>query len=331
MTDKNSQFLAIDIQLLRTPHKDIGFDVFLKLGEDNFAHVFSKTTGLDFNRLASYLHKGVKEVYIRVEDEKAYQDFLKSPIDRILQDPQVSSEKKIALVLNMTEQNMAEIFTRFEIPEESLNKTQSVVKNYVELMSADPHSLAVMLRLVSHGEYLYSHSVAVSIFSILLAKAAGTFNQRMTELIGMGAFLHDIGCTQISREILDSPRELTPEQWVEIKKHPSIGLQMIEKATHIPKEVKYIIYQHHEEPDGTGYPNGIREQTIFYPSKIVAVADAFSALISKRPFRNAYSVSAAIQIMRNEPGKYNKIIVDLAAALFLRSQNSSGDGSSNAA
>jgi putative nucleotidyltransferase with HDIG domain len=320
LIDSGSQtqpaLISVDILTFRKATRDIDFDVYIKLSNDNVAHVFSRSTGLDYKRLAQYIQKGVKELYIRAEDEAAYKAFISRPAQEIFSDPNTPQEKKIATLLNMTEQNMAEIFSQFAIEDETAQSTQKLLTNYVELMAREPSTLTVILRLVSHGEYLYYHSIAVSIFSMFLAKATGQFNQQLLELVALGGFLHDIGCTQLPKEIICSPDELTSSEWEEMKSHPKIGLKMIENTQTIPDEARYIVYQHHEEPGGRGYPNSIRGNVIYYPARIVAVADAFSALISKRPFRPAYSVDEALRIIKEQTGKYDPELVQILTSIF---------------
>ncbi len=311
-------YISVDIQRFRNANRDIGFDVFLKISDGNYAHVFSKATGLDYHRLAGYIQKGLKELHVLERDSAELEAFLKqSDSDQFLLDPLVSNEKKVATLLNMTEQNLTELFAQVAVTEDTAKNTERVVKNYVQILSRNPRSLAALVRLASHGQYLYYHSIAVSVFSIYLAKATGQFNQRMIELIGLGGFLHDIGCTQLPKDMLDSPDELSPEQWNEMRSHTKLGLKMIEATPNIPDEVRYIVYQHHEEPTGAGYPNGLREQSIFYPAKIVAVADAFSALISARPYRPAYTVEQGMQILQSA-GKHDPNLVDLLGTIFAR-------------
>jgi len=316
-------YKAVNITSFRGATRDISFDVYLKLSEDNMAHVFSRATGLDYKRLAQYIQKGVTDLFIRAEDEPAYTVFISRTADVVFNDPNTAQEKKVATLLNMTEQNMAELFAQVNISEDTANKSQKVVKNYVDLMINNPKTLTIILKLVSHGEYLYYHSIAVSVFSMFIAKASGQFNQRMLELVGMGGFLHDIGCTQISKEAVCSPNELSPVLWKEMRSHPKLGLKMIENTPTIPDEVRYIVYQHHEEPGGHGYPNGLHAPVIYYPAKIVALADAFSALISKRPFRPAYSVEQAIHILQSESGKHDRELVRVLASIFLKQQGTS--------
>ncbi len=318
----NSQtaLVAVDILSFRNATRDISFDVYLKLSEDNTAHVFSKSTGIDYKRLANYISKGVKHLYVKESDYKTFQEFIAKPAYAIFSDPTTSQEKKIATLLNMTEQNMAEVFSHLNISDETAAGSTRVIKGYVDLMTQNPQNLALLLKLVSHGEYLYYHSIAVSIFSMFIAKASGHFNQRMLELVGMGGFLHDIGLTHLSKELIDSDKIFEEEQRSEIETHPQHGMKMLEQAVSLPEEVRYTVYQHHEQPGCKGYPNGLHSTAIYYPAKIVALADSFSALISKRPFRPAFTVEQAIKIMRAdaEKGKYDRDLMDIVAAVFLR-------------
>lgn len=314
------EYLAVDIQGFRKALRDINFDVYLKLSEGNFAHVFSRTTGLDYKRLAQYVQKGVGELYIKRADEGAYTEFITRTAEKVFSDPATPEERKIATLLNMTEQNMAEVFSQLDIADETAEQTKKVVNNYITLLAESPKTLSVILRLAAHGDYLYYHSVATAVFSMFIARFTGQFNRRLLEIVGMGGFLHDIGCTQLPQDITDSRAELTPAQWKLMRSHPKIGLKMLENTPSVPDEVRYIVYQHHEEPSGNGYPNGLRGPVIYFPAKIVAVADAFSALISKRPFRPAYTVEQAVQILKSEAGKYDGGLVKIVEQLFVKGQ-----------
>ena len=309
--------IAVEIQAFRNATRDINFDIYLKLSGDNVAHVFSRTTGLDYKRLAQYIQRGVTHLYIHPNDFENYKTFISKPAHVVFSDPGTSQERKIASLLNMTEQNMAEIFTQVKMEEETAVNAQRLIKSYVDLVTTSPQTLAIILKLVSHGEYLYYHAIAVSIFSMFIAKASGQFNQRMLEIVGLGGFFHDIGYTQVPREILYSPGELSPDQWKLMRSHPKLGLKMLEGTKAIPDEVRYIVYQHHEEPSGRGYPNSLHGPVIYYPAKIVALADGFSALISKRPFRPPYSVEQAIKIIQDATGKYDRDLVRIMASVFL--------------
>jgi putative nucleotidyltransferase with HDIG domain len=315
-----NELIAVDIQTFRNATRDISFDVFMKLSEDNVVHVFSRTTGLDYKRLAQYILKGVQHLFILPHDLEAYKAFAARPAFKIFEDPHTSNEKKIATLLNMTEQNMAELFSQLSVSEETAANSKRVIHGYVDMMTKKPESLALILKLVSHGEYLYYHSIAVSIFSMFIAKASGQFNTRMLELVGLGGFLHDVGTVHVPSDLINKPESLAEEDLMEIQEHPQHGMKMLEGNSNIQDEVRYIVYQHHEEPGGKGYPNGIHAPVIYYPAKIVALADAFSALISKRPYRPAYTIEQSVEILRTktEEGKYDRDLMEIVASVFLR-------------
>src|SRR5690606_36537660 len=98
-------------------------------------------------------------------------------------------------------------------------------------------------------------------------------------------------------------------QWQIVRNHPTVGLRMLEATPNIPDEVRYIVYQHHEQPSGKGYPNRIRSSVIYHPAKLIEIADCFSALISNRPWRKAYTVPEAIRIIQSEEGKHDPVLV----------------------
>ena len=312
------ELVAVDIEGFRHSTRDIGFDVYLKLAEDNVAHVFSRTTGIDYKRLAQYIQRGVKYLYVHRADEDLCKEFMRNSARSIFEDPKSTVEKKIASLLNMTEQNISEVFSQMNVSEETAMKTKQVVQGYVDLMAKSPQTLATILKLVAHGDYLYYHSIAVAIFSIFIARASGQFNQRMMEIVGLGGFLHDIGETQLPKELVCNPNAFTDEQWTEMKEHPKLGMQMIETTPNIPDEVRYIVYQHHEQPGGDGYPNHLHSPVIYYPAKIVALADALSALISKRPHRPSYTIEEAIEMIRKDAGKFDRQLVDVMVGVFLK-------------
>ena len=314
---------SVDIFKFRTALRDITFDLFLKVSENHFAHVFSKTTGLDYHRLEKYIDRGVRELFVQESDRAGYEAFISVTPESVFNDTNVSHEKRVAALLNMTEQNLAGIFARFNVDDETATSSKKLVRGYVELMTDEPQSLAVILKLISYGNYLYYHAVAVSVFSLLLARALGQYDMQTLEVIGMGGFLHDIGRTQLPKEVNECSTDLTPEQWEVMKTHPKLGLNMLEKAKGIPEAVRFIVYQHHEQPGGGGYPNALRGTAIYAPAKIVGICDAFSALISARPWRPPFSVEQAIEVMESESGKFDKTLLKNLEVIFSKKFTSS--------
>jgi response regulator RpfG family c-di-GMP phosphodiesterase len=110
--------------------------------------------------------------------------------------------------------------------------------------------------------------------------------------IERGALLHDIGKIGIPDRILLKPGKLTPEEWVEMRKHPFIGYQMCVKIEMLRQAAQIVLY-HHEAWDGSGYPEGLKDEAIPLGARIFAVADTLDAMTSDRPYRAAMSFQAA--------------------------------------
>lgn len=319
------QFIAVPIQSFRSSVRDICFDVYLRIADDHFAHIFSKNTGLDYKRLAHYIYKGVDSLYVKTEDHGKYLDWQKETIEAREWKEETPKEKKIATLLNMTEQNMSEIFCQLNVPEDTAKNTEQVVKNYVQLMVEHPTSLALMLKLVSQGEYLYYHSLAVSIFSLFAAKATGQFSAKALNDIGVGAFLHDIGIAQLlsggstlgvqstaQAQFQMNATKMIDESDPAIRDHPKVGLQMLESAKHLADDVRFIVYQHHELPSGSGFPNRLKAAAIFYPARIVSAVDELTLLMSQRNLK----IDQAVEQLKKDRGKFDGEIISTLASLF---------------
>ncbi|MGH9383333.1 MAG: HD domain-containing phosphohydrolase [Vicinamibacterales bacterium] len=143
----------------------------------------------------------------------------------------------------------------------------------------------------------------------------GELSARIAEVIGLtpedasllrrAAALHDIGKIGIPDGLLRKPSRLTPSEQRVMQTHTSIGARIV-GGSHVPllKLVETVALSHHEHWDGSGYPKGLAGDEIPLPGRIVAVADAFDALSSDRPYRAALTVDETLEIMRKESGKH---------------------------
>lgn len=134
-------------------------------------------------------------------------------------------------------------------------------------------------------DYTYSHSLNVSLMSIIIAKWIGLNDSEIDE-IAIAGLLHDIGKTKIPEELLLKPGRLTEEEYEVIKKHTILGYKMMDNVKDATPDMKYAVLMHHEKIDGSGYPIGCVDNEIPLVSKIVAVGDIYDAMTSNRSYRN---------------------------------------------
>ena len=149
---------------------------------------------------------------------------------------------------------------------------------------------------------------------IQLSKSIGMalhLSQKELDKLELFAMLHDIGKIGIENHILNKPGKLTNEEWNIMKKHPEIGYRIAMSAPELELIADYIL-THHEKWDGKGYPQGLRGEAIPLAARIIAVADAFDAMTSDRPYRKAMGHQAAIrEIVQNSGTQFDPNIVNI--------------------
>jgi putative nucleotidyltransferase with HDIG domain len=143
---------------------------------------------------------------------------------------------------------------------------------------------ALVTALDTRDTETQGHSIRVVKYTLQLAKLLGIHDEMRLKALEYGALLHDIGKIGIPDAILRKAGELTPEEWAIMKTHPVLGYEILHKIKFL-EESSQVVLHHHEKYDGTGYPDGLKGSQIPLSSRIFAVADAFDAMTSRRPYR----------------------------------------------
>lgn len=148
------------------------------------------------------------------------------------------------------------------------------------------------------------HVIRMSHYAQVLALAAGWSEVDAEELLA-AAPMHDIGKIGIPDHILLKPRPLSPEEWAVMRNHPRIGADIIgEHRSTVLRLAREIALGHHEKWDGSGYPQSLAGEAIPASARIVAIADVFDALTTARPYKQAWTVEAALDQLRQDAGKH---------------------------
>lgn len=151
------------------------------------------------------------------------------------------------------------------------------------------------------GHYTVSHSQNTANLARQICKAMG-LNEKTTDLIYYAGLLQNIGKIMLPEEIFAANGKLSPEDLKKIQNHSNIGVNLLMNINFLSEVVPYINYQK-ERVDGSGEPEGLKGQSIPLGSRIIAVADAYSAMTSDRPFRKAMTKEKALSIIKEEAGK----------------------------
>lgn len=181
-------------------------------------------------------------------------------------------------------------------------------KGYIDMREVHLQTVeALATALEAYDAYTEDHSDHVSALAEMLARRLGFPETRMEALL-FAARLHDIG-KFIMEPVLNKQEKLTEEDWTLIKQHPAEG-QRIVAAIEVQPGAASIVRATHERPDGTGYPDGLQGGQIDVAASIIAVADAYHAMTSDRPYRPAMPEHAAIaELSRNAGTQFEATVV----------------------
>ncbi len=189
-----------------------------------------------------------------------------------------------------------------------------ITKNYLA-------SLKVLNKILEARDlYTREHSKEVSKYAVKLAREL-KLSVDEQEVIKQSALLHDIGKVGIAEVILNKPGKLTPQEWVEIKRHSQIGEQFLEplQILHIEQST---VRHHHERYDGKGYPDHLKGEEIPLYARILGVADAYAAMTAERSYRHALSsIDALAELERCSGTQFDPKLVTAFVIMFKKDRN----------
>jgi putative nucleotidyltransferase with HDIG domain len=169
---------------------------------------------------------------------------------------------------------------------------------------------ALILTIDAKDHYTFRHSGRVAKLSSALAEEMGVSQEAVRE-IQHAASIHDIGKVGIVESILNKKGHLTTDEYEEIKKHPTIGVRIVQSIPFLEEAIP-VIQSHHERYDGNGYPQGIKGEDIPLSARIVAVADAIDAMMRDRPYREALSNDRVLRELNDNSGtQFDASIIDV--------------------
>jgi len=193
-------------------------------------------------------------------------------------------------------------------------------------------AIAMAAAIDARDPYTHGHTERVTSYCLAIAKELEGLPEvaqykNFRETLQIAAFLHDIGKIGIPDHILNKHGKLTPEEYEEIKKHSIIGATILYPIKELGDVVKEV--RHHQECyDGSGYPDGLKGNDIPFIARIIAVADAFDAMTSNRPYRKKKEFESAIQEIKRCSGtQFDPIVVSAFLLAFEKGNIVSTNGS----
>jgi len=188
-----------------------------------------------------------------------------------------------------------------------LGLAQGAVSQCVASALRNPDALLLLARMQEKNPQIAEHAFNACIYSIILGRLQG-FEAQQLEVLGLSGLLHDIGHIEIPDAILNKTGTLNEEEFALIKQHTRLGRDILLAADGIHTDAAEVAYGHHECPDGSGYPQGLKSSQISLNCRIVAVVDKYEAITRNTPYRTAQSHLDAVHLLNllADSGKIDK-------------------------
>lgn len=193
-----------------------------------------------------------------------------------------------SLLVNITESGQVD-------SQEARDSVSSIADSLEKNIAA----MVWLTRIKRADEYTAQHCANVAILSMGLAQAL-EWQREQVELAGLAGMLHDLGKVNLDKTILNKPGRLTAEEYEHVKQHARLGYRMLRHDDQVHPAVAQAVLEHHERPDGSGYPHGRDRSSLQPMSALISVVDAYDAITSRRPYSTARSHHEALGILWKE-------------------------------
>lgn len=295
--DLDGEFCKVPIEDF-VSEKNTEYGVFVRISNTKYIKISHKGGKLAESRIQNFKEKGVHFLYVHKNDFDKLVGFTIF-INNVLNQSQTSlpSEKKLRFLKYTGELVLEHIHTT-GIDQKSLLEAKDFLQTTINTISNDNNIFDLLSVMSTHTDYLYIHGIYVSMLAYLIAKEMGYNSIPILFKIAMGGLFHDIGKKEIPKEILSKGRHQLTQQEVEMfESHVIRGKEILEAMGNIPAEVITIVYEHHENFLGQGYPRQLDKKRINPLAQIVSVADIFAEYTLKE-FAQSTTVLPALDALQ---------------------------------
>ena len=278
--------------------RQIKFDIYIRLSDAKYVKIAHQGEDIDISRVKAYKEKGVTYLYLKQEDFREYVGFNVQLSRAVRTSDKIAHEKRLNLLKHTGELVLQSVYAA-GVNEETFDYAKVSVESTISAVSNSQDALSLLTLFNDHADFLYTHAVGVSIYSVMIAREMQWVTPGTLFKLGMAGLFHDIGKKEINREILLKARkDLTPDEVKVIESHPMRGIELLSQVKGMPGDVLQVAVQHHENCAGLGYPYRLSKHKIHPFARLVALTDKFCNLVLKGPNSPELSPVEAIEQIR---------------------------------
>jgi len=189
------------------------------------------------------------------------------------------------------------------------SRARQRVNDIVEAILADPQAVVNLQELRSSDDYLFGHAVQVCVLAVMTGVSLAYTHEQLVD-VGVGALLHDLGKLALPEHVWQRPPDrLLPVDGSILRDHPVRGFEMLWRQEGVALLAAHVAFQHHEQPDGRGYPRGLKGDAIHRYAKIVAAANAYDHLVAIGAQGRGWLPDRAARWLANHPERFDRQVV----------------------
>lgn len=303
-------YVSIRVSTLRGDQK-IDFNAYVKIN-DKYVLYLRRGDSFEGERLKRLKEKKLRKMYIVGDEENSYRSYLQKNIESAYDDSSTRDIQQRADIIQGSQQNNTEEV--FENPESeaSYGSCKDAAGKYVQFLLNNAQAMSSIMKIENTEKNVAHHGVTVATLAIGLAQRLGIVDEKKTQLLTLGALLHDYGHHNTTLDLNRPVATMKPEEQELWKAHPALGASRVQDKKHFDKAVINIIAQHEETIDGNG-PLKMREKDQDPLSVIVASANAMDRLIT---FEGVPMEQAAKRLMIDQVGSHPLVHIQHLAELM---------------
>jgi response regulator RpfG family c-di-GMP phosphodiesterase len=254
--------------------------------------------GGDLDKVTARAGRGTPFL-VREVDSDLLRGALAASLPAVLGNQRISPVERSKTTYSIAAKVLARLFVRENLLDRNgLVLTRQTIDSIAMSLLQDQEMIWAMVATMQKHAATHAHAINTAVYGIALARSVPLGSQTEIRGIALGGLLHDIGMGRVARAVVDKVEPLDSVEWQLVRGHVKAGYDMIVRALGHPPGYAHIVAEHHERCDGSGYPTGRDASGIALDSQLVAIADAFDALTTLRPFKPASSAFDALQMMR---------------------------------
>src|SRR4030042_124756 len=284
---------------------DVPFDVYLKIKKKEkvkpqFVKCCERGEVFQEDWYEKLLKMQIPCVYVSLEEVERVMQYLHHNLELTLVDDTQTDLEKGLRVCDATYMWTLNFFSTEEARTgEQVKLGLQFLDTLFEVIRGDRQNILYLMEIRQHSFRLYTHCLNVCLLGLAFTSYLG-WNLEKIRGFGLGSLIHDIGLIRTPQAILEKKGTLTEEEMSKGKRPPLAGFRRVQAFVHLRWEALQMVLQHHENGDGSGYPEGLKTTAIHPWARVLRILDSYEAMTAERPWRPAMETKEALWIMRNE-------------------------------